>query len=163
MNFEQTMKALKKQAKKEQQDREEQLKEKVKEIRRVEALLNTLGDDSIRNDFLEGRNGANQLTKQEIELLDDFHKLACSTEFSKTIENDVNDSADHLLSLIESKNKAVLTTTYGDLKKIFDRVITSSYWTNEKEKEKVAAEKQVDEPQQAVEEEIEQKSIIFLF
>jgi caprin-1 len=153
-----TMKALKKQAKKEQQDREEQLKEKVKEIRKIESVLNTFGDESIRNDFLEGRNGANQLTKQELELLDDFHKLACSTEFSKTIENDVNDSADHLLSLIESKNKSVLTTTYSDLKKIFDRVMTSSYWTNEKEQEKVP--EKVEEPQQQqVLEETEQKNV----
>ncbi len=61
------------------------------------------------------------------------------------------------MSLIESKNKSVLTTTYSDLKKIFDRVMTSSYWTNEKEQEKVP--EKVEEPQQQqVLEETEQKS-----
>ena len=53
------MKALKKQAKKEQLEREEQFKEKLKEIKKFEAVLNTFGDELIRNDFLEGRNGAN--------------------------------------------------------------------------------------------------------
>ena len=54
-----TMKAMKKQSKKEQQDRDEQLKDKIKEVRKIEALLNTFGDDKVRNDFLEGRDGAN--------------------------------------------------------------------------------------------------------
>jgi hypothetical protein len=52
------MKLLKKQAKKEQIEREEQLKEKVKEVQKIHALLNTFGSETIRNDFLEGRNGA---------------------------------------------------------------------------------------------------------
>ena len=99
------------------------------------------------------------MSKQEIDLLDEFHKLACSTEFSKTIENDANDSADHLLSVVESKSKQVLSTTYCDLKKIFDRIFTSSYWTNEKqpEKEEEKVEEQQQQPQQV--DEIEQKSL----
>lgn len=52
------MKQQKKQLKKEQIEREEAIKEKLKEAQKILALLNTFADESIRNDFLNELNGA---------------------------------------------------------------------------------------------------------
>ncbi len=51
------MKAQKKQAKKEQQEREDLVKEKLKEVQRLQAVLNTFGDEKVRQDFLDGKSG----------------------------------------------------------------------------------------------------------
>jgi hypothetical protein len=74
------------------------------------------------------------LTKEELALLDDFDKLA-NTQLSKTCENEVNDIADHYLNLIEAKNKPILGTSYVELRKLFDKILTSSYWSGEKEED----------------------------
>jgi hypothetical protein len=94
------------------------------------------------------------MNKQEIDLFDNFHKLACSTEFSKNVENDISESVDHLMNLVENKNKTVLSTTYSELKKLFERVMTSSYWTYEPEQPK---EQPPQEPEQQPEEEVVQQ------
>ena len=53
------MKQLKKQAKKEQQEREELIRDRLKEAFRIKSCLNTFNNDTVQNDFIEGRNGAN--------------------------------------------------------------------------------------------------------
>jgi len=53
------MKQQKKQTKKEQLEREELIRERIKESQKYLAVLDTFGDDSIRNDFLNELNGAN--------------------------------------------------------------------------------------------------------
>lgn len=52
------MKQQKKQAKKDQLEREEAVKEKLREAHKVTSLLNTFGDENVRNDFLNEVNGA---------------------------------------------------------------------------------------------------------
>lgn len=52
------MKQQKKQLKKEQIEREEAIKEKLKESNKILTLLNTFADESIRNDFTNEVNGA---------------------------------------------------------------------------------------------------------
>jgi hypothetical protein len=56
------LKAQKKQAKKEQIEREELLREKLKEVRRIQSLLNSFQNDTIRSDFLNELNGASVST-----------------------------------------------------------------------------------------------------
>ena len=52
------MKQQKKQLKKEQLEREEQIREKIKESQKYLSVLDTFGDESVRNDFLNELNGA---------------------------------------------------------------------------------------------------------
>jgi hypothetical protein len=74
------------------------------------------------------------LTKEELSLLDDFDKLA-NTQLSKTYENDVNNVVNHYLNVIESKSKPVLGTTYVEVKKIFDKILTSTYWSCDRDEQ----------------------------
>ena len=52
------MKQQKKQAKKEQIEREEAIKEKLKETHKIMSLLDQFADENIRDDFLNERSGA---------------------------------------------------------------------------------------------------------
>jgi hypothetical protein len=52
------MKQQKKQAKKEQLEREDSIKEKLKETHKYISLLNNFKDKNIRNDFLNENGGA---------------------------------------------------------------------------------------------------------
>ena len=52
------MKQQKKQLKKEQLEREEHIKEKLREAHKLLSVLDVFGDEAIRNDFLNELNGA---------------------------------------------------------------------------------------------------------
>lgn len=52
------MKQQKRQVKKEQLEREEMLKERLKEVHKINSLLEMFGDENIRNDFLCETSGA---------------------------------------------------------------------------------------------------------
>lgn len=52
------LKAQKKQTKKEQIEREELLRDKLKDVRRIQSLLNSFQEETIRSDFLNESNGA---------------------------------------------------------------------------------------------------------
>ena len=52
------LKQQKKQIKKEQLEREEQVRERVRESQKYLSVLDTFGDEVVRNDFLNELNGA---------------------------------------------------------------------------------------------------------
>ena len=128
------MKQQKKQTKKEQLEREEAIKEKFRESQKMLAVLDAFAKDEIRDDFLNEKNGASfKLTQKELDLLDDFSTLVQSIDLGSKLDSNASEAADHLLYLIESKNKTIptLDVTYADLRKLFDRIFVSSYWNKE--------------------------------
>lgn len=129
------MKQQKKQAKKEQLEREELIRDKFKEAQKIISVLDTFAEDSVRNDFLNETNGAFKLSAEELEMLDEFNKLVEPTVPGAKLDLASSEYADHLFNLIEGKNKpitalsAVTPVTYSDLRKLFDRLLTATYWT----------------------------------
>lgn len=128
-----TMKQQKKQAKKDLMEREEQLKEKLKETHKYFSLLEKFADETVRNDFLNEAKGAIKITQQELDLLDDFDKLLAPCSPGAKLESASSEFAEHLAYLIEGKNKPVATLatviTYSDMKKLFEKLINAEYWT----------------------------------
>jgi len=135
------MKQQKKQAKKEQMEREELVRDKFKEAQRILSVLDTFAEDSIRNDFLNETNGAFKLSAEELEMLDEFNKLVEPTLPGTKLDLASSEYADHLVNLIEGKNKpitalsAVTPVSYADLRKLFDRLLAATYWTQIKEQQ----------------------------
>ena len=132
------MKQQKKQSKKEQIEREEAIKDKLRESQKLLAVLDEFAKDETRADFLNEQNGATfKLTQKELDLLDDFSKLVQGIELGAKLESSATEAADHLLWLIESKNKPVQSLesnqviTYAELRKLFDRILNSGYWTKD--------------------------------
>ena len=68
-------------------------------------------------------------------MLDDFNKLVKPAELGEKLESSTTEIADHLTQLIDAKNKPIVTmnVTYSELKKLFDRLMSASYWTREPE------------------------------
>ena len=52
------MKQQKKQTKKEQMEREELMRDKIRDSQKYLSVLDTFGDETVRNDFLNESNGA---------------------------------------------------------------------------------------------------------
>jgi len=129
------MKQQKKQAKKEQLERDEAIKEKLKEAQKFISILDKFGDNAHRNNFLNETNGACKITQQELNILDEFDMLIQPSELGPKLDAAASEVADHLICLIESKNKPItqLNTTYADLRKLFDRLSVAPYWTMSKE------------------------------
>ena len=74
-----------------------------------------------------------KLSSEELNLLDEFNNLVEPASLGVKLEAAATEFADHLLGLLEAKNKPVATLglTYAELKKIFDRIIAAPYWTQE--------------------------------
>jgi len=127
------MKQQKKQLKKEQLERDEQVRERVKESQKYISVLEAFGDETVRNDFLNEINGAFKLTENELKLLDDFDKLVKPAELGARFEQSTAEIAEHLTNLIDNKNKPIqsMNVSYSELRKLFDRLMTASYWTRE--------------------------------
>lgn len=144
------MKQQKKQAKKEQTEREEAIKEKIKETQKYLTVLDVFGQENVRTDFLSEQNGAIKITQVELETLDEFNKIARPTEISGKLDSAASESADHLVALVDAKNKQIanlvssasstpITFTYSELRKLLDRVLAAPYWTNQQQATTTAA------------------------
>lgn len=93
--------------------------------------------------------------------LDEYNKLVQPMEVlnSKT-ESAAIESADHIYNLIEGKNKQITalsveivgaTFTYSDLKKVFDRIMNSTYWNRSEEEKNAIAQQQLSDRKEAPE------------
>lgn len=130
------MKQQRKQAKREQLEREEAMRERVREVQRVQLLLTTFTNETVRQDFLNSARGA-QISREELNYVDEFTKLVTrEVKLSKASENELIERADHFSNLIDAKTKSVASTTYAELKKLFDRIHVSAYWDAEPEQPK---------------------------
>lgn len=134
------MKQQKKQTKKEQIEREEAIKEKLRESQKLLSVLDAFAKDEVRNDFLNEKNGCTfKMTQKQLDLLDDFSQLVQSIELGSKLDANAAEAAEHLLYLIESKNKLIPSLeskqqiTYSDLRKLFDQVLSSNYWNKQQQ------------------------------
>ena len=69
-----TLKAAKKQARKEALERQANDLARIKEVLLIQNVLNQIGNDTVREDFLNGQNGAVQLTETDLQLFDSFYE-----------------------------------------------------------------------------------------
>jgi hypothetical protein len=77
-----------------------------------------------------------RITEKELSLIDEFQNLVQPCELGIKLEAAAGEVADHLICLSESKNKPLNqlnNITYLELRKIFDKILTSEYWTQKRE------------------------------
>lgn len=139
------LKAQKKQQKREQKEREEQLRDRLREIQRVQILLSSFVNETVRQDFLAGANGSSQITQEELSQIDEFSRLVSGElKLGRVGETELNDRIEHFYSLVDARPKVVAgSATYADLRKLFERVLASSYWDAEPRQQDVESEQQV--------------------
>ncbi|RZB77496.1 caprin -like [Asbolus verrucosus] len=124
-------KDAKKQAKKEAAAKNQAELARLREILLVQDALNQMGNESVRDDFLNGRNGAAQLTEADLKLLDDLypavtpkHEAGNPTAFT----NEVQAAAEHLLAVVDGKPKEVFGGTYSQVKEVLGKIHESGYF-----------------------------------
>lgn len=71
----QIQKAVKKTARREQLQREELEQKRLKRVLELQFLLDRLGDESVRQELLQGAGGPPVLTEGDLTALDEFYKL----------------------------------------------------------------------------------------
>lgn len=107
---------------------------KVREVLIMQDLLNRLNDESIRSDFLNGRNGACLVDAAEMDFLERFAKSITPIRpgFSNepSFASSVKLAADHLSFVVDGRTRQFLDSgfTYDKVKELFERVQSCSFW-----------------------------------
>ncbi len=149
-----TTKVSKKQVKRENALKHEHELRKIQDVILLNNILNTLGMDHIRNDFLEGKNGAVKLTEDQVNHLDGFYKLINparqdegQTEGKEVcFEIKLTGASEHLNSYIKEDEKEVLGTTYKALKEMVNQINGCGYLDNLPAEPKEEVEEVEEEP-----------------
>lgn len=76
-------KAAKKQARKEALEKQANDLSRIKDVLLIQNVLNQIGTDSVREDFLNGRNGAVQLSETDLQLFDTFYETVTPKVFDE--------------------------------------------------------------------------------
>ncbi|KAF8786339.1 caprin-1-like isoform X2 [Argiope bruennichi] len=143
-------KAQKKAAKREQLERQQQELQRIKEIMVYQDLLNSMGGDDIRQDFLEGNKGAVKLTEEELNSLDELYKTICperdpESDNSSDFDTALSSAAEHIQALLDAKNKEAFGTTYKALRETLQKIHSCSYFNKSEEEAPNETESNVSE------------------
>ncbi|KAA0714878.1 Caprin-1 Cell cycle-associated protein 1 [Triplophysa tibetana] len=122
-------KAVKKTARREQLLREDLEQKRLKRVLELQFLLDRLGDESVRQELLQGAGGPPVLTEVDLTALDEYYKLV-GPERDQNIRltDQYKGASQHLWDLLEVKDKPVAGTTYKALNETLERVLQSGYF-----------------------------------
>ncbi|GIY78391.1 hypothetical protein CEXT_741794 [Caerostris extrusa] len=131
-------KAQKKAVKREQLERQQLELQRIKEIILYQDLLNNMGSEEVRQDFLEANKGAIKLTEGELNSLDELYKTICperdlDSEDSNEFDSELSAAAEHIQALLDAKNKEAVGTTYKALREILQKINSCSYFNKSEE------------------------------
>ncbi|XP_066145779.1 caprin homolog [Euwallacea fornicatus] len=129
-------KDAKKQAKRESSLKNQAELARLREILLVQDALHQMGIDNVRDDFLNGKNGAAQLTETDLKLLDDLYPAVTPKHESgnpTAFTNEVQAAAEHLLAVVDGKQKDVFGGSYSQIKEILGKIHESGYFDQAQE------------------------------
>ncbi|XP_063233681.1 zinc finger protein 391-like [Bacillus rossius redtenbacheri] len=105
---------------------------KIRDVLMIQYVLQNMRQDKVREDFLTGQNGAICLTESDLECLDEFYveiSLMNDTEDDvPSFQDQLQQSAEHLLALVNGKAKEINGTTYAKLKELIVAIQTCGYF-----------------------------------
>ncbi|XP_076159588.1 caprin-1b isoform X1 [Alosa pseudoharengus] len=145
-------KAVKKTSRREQLQREEAEQKRLKKVLELQFLLDRLGEESVRQELLQGAGGPSLLNEGDLTALDEFYKLV-GPERDQNIRltDQYQEASQHLWELLEGKDKPVAGTTYKALKDTLERVMQSGYFdTAQNHQNGVCAEEEEEEEEEQV-------------
>nr|XP_046200165.1 caprin-1-like isoform X4 [Oncorhynchus gorbuscha] len=156
-------KAVKKAARREQLQREESEQKRLKTVLELQFLLDRLGEDSVRQELRQGPatvDTPSLLTDTELTALDELYKLVGPEPDQNTRFTDqYEEASQHLMDLLEGKDKAVAGTTYKALKDSLNRVLLSGYFDQAQSHQNGVCEES-EEQAVALVEETEEKAVV---
>lgn len=138
------VKQQKKLARKEAIERMQQDIAKVKEVLLIQDALMNMGTESVREDFLAGKNGAVKLSEQDLKYLDILYNEVMMKhhreEGEPTFFQQVQKVAEHYVAIVDGKQREIAGTTYNKLKEIITSINQCGYFDQVHETEAVVEE-----------------------
>ncbi|OAD57644.1 Caprin like protein [Eufriesea mexicana] len=138
------VKQQKKLARKEAIERMQQDIAKVREVLLIQDALMNMGTESVREDFLAGKNGAVKLSEQDLKYLDSLYNEVIMKhhreEGEPTFIQQVQKVAEHYVAIVDGKQREVVGTTYNKLKEIITSINQCGYFDQVHETEAVVEE-----------------------
>lgn len=125
------MKQQRKTTRREQIAREEADNNRVCFVMRAARIMELLHDNELmKEDFLNGTNGACVVSKLELEQLVSFYELFVmkSYDAGANVIEDGNSAGNHMYEIAEGRSKDIVGTTYKELRNIIDRITDSKYF-----------------------------------
>lgn len=155
----------KKQAKKDAWVRYAAETNKIREVLLIFDCLMQIGNTEARDDFLNGTNGAVQLTEEDLKILDNLYpevtpKHEVNDEGQPAFYTQTTKAAEHLCAIIDGKPKEILGTTYSHIKEIVSSVHACGYFDRVAEEIPVETEEiRVPAPEEVVHEVVEEEPV----
>lgn len=139
LEYNKLVKKEQKRVKQEQRDQSDSKSRSVAlKVIEIQGVLSVLTED-VRPDFLSGNNGACTLTEDELSYLDSIYELinpGDSESEEKKMSVRVKDAGQHLIDLVEGKEKDVIEgVTYKQILEIINKVVACGYFDKETPKE----------------------------
>ncbi|XP_060817300.1 caprin homolog [Bombus pascuorum] len=138
------VKQQKKLARKEAIERMQQDIAKVREVLLIQDALMNMGTESVREDFLAGKNGAVKLSEEDLKYLDSLYNEVMMKhhreESEPTFLQQVQKVAEHYVAIVDGKQREVVGTTYNKLKEIITSINQCGYFDQVHETEAVVEE-----------------------
>ncbi|XP_003402634.1 caprin homolog [Bombus affinis] len=138
------VKQQKKLARKEAIERMQQDIAKVREVLLIQDALMNMGTESVREDFLAGKNGAVKLSEEDLKYLDSLYNEVMMKhhreESEPTFLQQVQKVAEHYVAIVDGKQREVVGTTYNKLKEIITSINQCGYFDQVHETEAIVEE-----------------------
>ncbi|ELT92363.1 hypothetical protein CAPTEDRAFT_169720 [Capitella teleta] len=134
-------KVAKKQAKREKFERTQREVSRTKELLKLQSLLDSMGDETVRENFQTGANGAIKLSEEQLEQLDELYKLISPSREDGDFQEKLKQSSEHIVNILDGVDKPVIGTTYSALNQMISQIQESGYFdqaTSEKAEETTA-------------------------
>ncbi|KAG7453828.1 hypothetical protein JOB18_018752 [Solea senegalensis] len=145
-------KTVKKNARREQLQREEMEQRRLKTVLELQFLLDQLGEDGVRQDLKRpDATGSPLLIDADLTSLDEFYKLVGpDRNYDVRLTDQYDEASVHLWELLEGKDKAVAGTTYKLLKDMLDKVLQSGYFDKAQTHQNGSCEQEEEQEEQVV-------------
>ncbi|XP_073505343.1 caprin-2 [Phyllobates terribilis] len=123
------LKAQKKSLRREQVQKMEAEKKRLRSVLEVQYLLQAFCQDHVQQDFKDGVNGAMYISSKELDGLSKFAKLVCHKRFlHMSLEDEMDQLSVYLWNLLEGNEKTVAGTNYKSLKDLVARMLDCGYF-----------------------------------
>ncbi|KAL4134874.1 hypothetical protein QTP88_006570 [Uroleucon formosanum] len=107
---------------------------KIKQVLNFQNILDSIKDETVKQDLLTGNNGAVQLTDDELSKLSYFSKMVSPKrrveEGKPLFEDQLKTVSKHYMKLVDSRPNIVAGTSYAHLKECLLKIEKSGYLNN---------------------------------
>lgn len=125
-------KEAKKEAKRSVFIRAQQENAKIREVLIIQNVLKRFTEASVREDFLQGTNGACKIADSDLLLLEQLYEETLAkrpkTSAEPTFVTAVKQAADHLSAIVDGRNKPFADVTYVHMKNVLAEIQNCGYF-----------------------------------